>query len=252
MKATLPSSPFPPQAFIDLADAEDQHWWFRARSQILIWILKTRVYGLSNFLEVGCGTGYVLRSISDALPCVGLEATEYFQDGMLIAMQRVPNCHFRQLDATEMAEADVYDCIGSFDVLEHIQADERVLLNFHRALRSGGFLVLTVPQHAWLWSGADEFAHHVRRYSRSELREKVLRAGFHIQECTSFVSILLPVMALQRLTASRKTYRLADELRINPIVNSMLYFVMQLEIVLLRAGLRFPAGGSLLLLARKP
>ena len=133
--------------------------------------------GITNFLEVGCGTGFVISGIAKAFPYLELEASEYFEDGLVFARQRLPQCRFRQLDATAMAEQDAYDCIGSFDVIEHIDADETVLSNFHRALRPGGFLLLTVPQHPWLWSSADEYAHHVRRYTAQELRRKVLHAG---------------------------------------------------------------------------
>ena len=55
-----------------------------------------------------------------------------------------------QLDATAMAEENAYDCSDSLDVIEHIESDELVLSNFIRALRPGGFLLLTVPQHPWL------------------------------------------------------------------------------------------------------
>jgi SAM-dependent methyltransferase len=151
-----------------------------------------------------------------------------------------------------MSDVNAYDCIGSFDVIEHIDDDECVLFNFHRALRPGGFLLLTVPQHPWLWSAADDYAHHVRRYTYPELRRKVRASGFRIEYCTSFVSLLLPLMALQRLSSRHQTYNLEDEFKISPLLNAVLYLVMQLELLLLRLGLRFPAGGSLLLLARKP
>lgn len=151
-----------------------------------------------------------------------------------------------------MAEDSAYDCIGSFDVIEHIDDDELVLYNFHRALRSGGFLLLTVPQHPWLWSSADAYAHHVRRYTRSELRAKVMKAGFRILDCSSFVSLLLPLMVLQRLTSRHEPYDPDDEFKISPFLNQCLYFVMRFEVFLLRLGLRFPVGGSLLLLAQKP
>jgi hypothetical protein len=36
------------------------------------------------------------------------------------------------------------------------------------------------------------------------------------------------------------------------VFNGFLFLVMQIELILLKLGLRFPAGGSLLLLARKP
>jgi hypothetical protein len=59
-------------------------------------------------------------------------------------------------------------------------------------------------------------------------------------------------MALQRLSSRNKNYNPNDEFKINTLLNAALYLIMQLELTLLRLGLRFPAGGSLLLLARKP
>jgi SAM-dependent methyltransferase len=245
-------SPFPKQAFEYLALAESKHWWFRARNRAIVWILRSRVRGIKSFLEVGCGTGFVISGIAKAFPALELEASEYFEEGLVFARQRLPQCRFRQLDATAMSEQNAYDCIGSFDVIEHIDADECVLSNFNRALRPGGFLLLTVPQHPWLWSSADDYAHHVRRYTVQELRRKVLHAGFRIEYCTSFVSLLLPLMALQRLSSRNQNYNPDDEFKISSVLNTALYLIMQLELALLRLGLRFPAGGSLLLLARKP
>jgi SAM-dependent methyltransferase len=244
--------PFPQDAFDYLASAESRHWWFLSRNQIITWVLKSKVGRLANLLEVGCGTGFVISGIAKAFPSLKLEASEYFEDGLVFARQRLPKCRFRQLDATAMAEENAYDCIGSFDVIEHIDADETVLFNFNRALRPGGFLVLTVPQHPWLWSAADDYAHHVRRYTANELRRKVMHAGFRIEYSTSFVSLLLPLMAPQRLSSRNQSYNPDDEFKISSLLNAALYLVMQLELILLRLGLRFPAGGSLLLLARKP
>ena len=249
----VPSNdPFPINAFSYLASVEASHWWFRSRNQIIIWILRVKVRSFKNFLEVGCGTGYVISGVARSFPAVRLEASEFFEHGLVFAKQRVPSCTFRPLDATTMTEHNSYDCIGSFDVIEHIQADELALSNFYRALRSGGQLLLTVPQHPWLWSAADDYAHHVRRYGRSDLLKKVRRAGFHLEYCTSFVSLLLPLMAVQRVSARNKTYDPDSEFKTTLLLNNLLFLVMQIELVLLKLGLRFPAGGSLLLLARKP
>lgn len=246
------STPFPESSFAYLAKSEKSHWWFRARNKIILWALAYKCHAIRNMLEDGCGTGYVTSGISETFPELELEASEYFQDGLVFARQRVPQCQFRQLDATAMEDENTYDCVGSFDVLEHIDDDELVLANFHRALRPRGYLMLTVPQHPWMWSAADNHAHHVRRYTCSELRKKVLCAGFRIVYCTSFISLLLPLMVLQRLSSRDQAYNPDSEFKISPVLNTMLYQVMQLEFTLLRLGLRFPVGGSLLLLARKP
>ena len=245
-------TPYPGDAFAYFAKAEDQHWWFRSRNQIIIWILKSRAARLHSFLEVGCGTGYVINGIARVFPWLKLEASEYFEDGLAFAKQRLSGCSFRQLDARAMIETETYDCIGSFDVIEHIDADQVVLANFYRALRPGGVLLLTVPQHPWLWSATDDYAHHLRRYTRNDLGSKVLRAGFQIEYCSSFVSLLLPVMALQRLSSRTCKYDPDSEFKINPLLNQLLFLIMQFELAVMKFGLRFPVGGSLLLLARKP
>jgi len=244
--------PFPESAFQQLALVESKHWWFRSRNHFIIWVLRSKAAGIKRFLEVGCGTGFVITGIAKAFPKLELEASEYFEEGLVFARQRLPRCQFRLLDAISMSDESIYDCIGSFDVIEHIGSDQIVLLNFYRALRRGGFLLLTVPQHPWLWSSADDYARHVRRYTVTELRRKVLHAGFQIDYCTSFVSLLLALMALQRLLSRKHNYNPEYEFKINPFLNLVLYLVMRFELILLRLGLRFPAGGSLLLLARKP
>ena len=95
-----------------------------------------------------------------------------------------------------------FDVVGTFDVLEHLVEDERALAQMFNAARPGGGLLVTVPQHRFLWSESDRFAMHQRRYSRTELRKKVESAGFQIERITSFNSLLLPLMILSRLTES--------------------------------------------------
>ena len=140
-----------------------------------------------------------------------------------------------------------------FDVLEHIEDDALVLAQAHRALRHGGRLMITVPQHPFLWSQYDEHAHHVRRYSARDLRDKVVAAGFRIVMMTSFVSLALPLMALSRFMrrAPRAGFDVLAELRVGRLANYLLESVLALERVLIRIGARFPAGGSLLLLAQR-
>ena len=65
------------------------------------------------------------------------------------------------MDARRIPFEDEFDVIGAFDVLEHIKEDEQVLVQMHRAVKSGGGIMLTVPQHMFLWSEQDVQAHHV-------------------------------------------------------------------------------------------
>ena len=217
---------------------------------IVLWALKTKIEPFNVFLEIGCGTGYVLEGISRSLSDVELYGSEYFEEGLEHARKRVPAAHLMQLDATTLKDVDRYDVIGAFDVIEHIEEDELVLNNLARAIRPGGALILTVPQHRWLWSEVDEFACHVRRYTRSELISKVKKAGLQVDYTNSFVALLVPLMWLSRRKANKKHEPMA-EFTIPRWLNKSLEIVMRIEFFLLRSGVRFPFGGSLLLIAKK-
>ena len=180
--------------FKDLAEVEAANFWFRARNKIILWALCKYAPTLKSFLEIGCGTGFVIASVAKQFPDARLLGSEFLEEGLVYARQRVPGAEFAQMDARNIPYAAELDAIGAFDVLEHIEQDEVVLQQINQALKPGGFVFITVPQHRWLWSGVDEYACHVRRYSADELHRKVTQAGFDIVRSASFVSTLLPVM----------------------------------------------------------
>jgi len=70
---------------------------------------------------------------------------------------------------------------------------------------------------------------------------------------TSFVSLLLPLMMLSRLTrrAPRRGYDVLAELRVGRLTNFVLQSVLALERALIAIGVGFPVGGSLLVVARR-
>lgn len=248
------SEGFDPALFAELAALESRNFWFRARNRLLVWALRRHFPGAANFLEVGCGTGFVLQGIAAAFPALTLCASEVQTEGLAYAAERVPRAQFLQMDARRMPFDREFDVIGAFDVIEHIAEDETVLAAMYRAVRPGGGILLTVPQHPSLWSEYDVRAHHVRRYTAGELRHKLTRSGFEIVKMTSFVSLLLPLMLLsrrsQRVTGA--DYDPLAELRIAPVANALLEYVLDAERLLIRAGLPLPAGGSLLAVARRP
>lgn len=248
------SEGFDPALFAELAGLEQGNFWFRARNRLILWALHRYVPAFSNFLEVGCGTGYVLQGVAEAFPGACICGTEAQTEGLQFAADRVPRASFLQMDARQMPFDGEFDVIGAFDVIEHIHEDEAVLAQLRRALRPGASLLLTVPQHPFLWSEYDVRAHHVRRYTGCELRQKLARAGFDIVKMTSFVSVLLPLMMLSRLT--RRTdaadYDPLAELRIGTLANALLERALDAERLLIRAGLPLPFGGSLLAVARRP
>jgi len=193
-----------------------------------------------------------LQGLHAALPALKLTASDAAGGGLEIARSRVPAASFIQEDARALDARNAFDVVGAFDVLEHIPEDEAVMAGLFRAARPGGGALITVPQHQWLWSRADDFGHHVRRYRRIEMVEKLRRAGFEIVRATSFISLLLPALAISRwLDARRTTPFDCREFEVSSTVNAGLSSVLSIERGLIRAGVSWPAGGSLLVVARK-
>lgn len=184
-----------------------------------------------------------------------LLGSEYLEEGLVYARQRVPTAEFTQMDARLIPHESDLDAIGAFDLLEHIEEDDIVLQQVYKALKPGGVLFITVPQHHWLWGTTDDFACHVRRYAANELHQKVFRAGFKVIRSTSFVSSLLPAMYLTRLLQRNKAVMNIDDvtgLHVNLILNKILEWLLCFELAVIRAGISLPVGGSRLLVARKP
>ena len=244
---------FDTRSFELLRDAEAGSFWFRARSHLVVWTLRRYFSGARSFLEVGCGTGFVLQGLREAFPQLQLTGAELFEEGLAVARRRVPDATLLQADARALAFDAEFDVVGSFDVLEHIEEDELALAAIVRAARPGGGVVLTVPQHPRLWSAADEFGKHVRRYRRRDLVAKAEWAGLRVERVTSFVSLLLPLMVVSRVTHRRmdESYDPLAELRLSRPLDLSLERVMDLERTLIRAGVSLPVGGSLLVVARR-
>ena len=250
------SDGFNPEFFRLMVEVEPRHFWFVARNRILMDVMRKYFPEPEQVLEIGCGTGFVLSAMRAAFPRAQFSGSDIFTEGLAFTAQRVPDAFLFQMDARHVPFHEQFDLIGAFDVLEHIEEDESVLKQIYHACKPGGGIVLTVPQHRWLWSRVDDFAHHKRRYEREELLQKVRRAGFRIEYATSFVSLLLPLMLASR--GMKKSGANMDEqmqavgLKVGVLANAVLKAVMRIETGLLKLGLSLPLGGSLLLVAGKP
>jgi SAM-dependent methyltransferase len=237
-------------SFAQLAAIEDGHFWFTTRNALIAWLVRRHAPDARRALEIGCGTGFTLRALRQALPKATITASELHSRGLTHARERHPaGVEFLQMDARQVRLDSALDLVGAFDVLEHIADDRAVIGQIHKALKPGGILVASVPQHPWLWSAADDIAHHQRRYRRGELATKLADAGLSVLYRTSFAALTLPLLAVARLRARKAM--IEAEARPPRLVNAALTTVFNVEHTLRRAGLPLPVGGSQILVARK-
>lgn len=156
----------------------------------------------------------------------------------------------RQIDALRIPFENEFDIVGAYDVLEHIEDDRAALAEFRKACRRGGGILLTVPQHGWLWSPSDTCASHFRRYESGPLLRMLRECGFEPLGWSSFMTVNLPAIYLRNCFLRGSGRSPAWKAPIAPI-NWLLERGMEADRRLIRAGWRLPAGASLLVAARR-
>ena len=240
-------------SFAHLAQLEATSFWFRARNRLVAQLLRRHFPSARKLLEIGSGTGYVLAGLRRALPQLELVGAELHTAGLRFASERLPGVELYQMDGRHIPFESEFDVVSALDVIEHVDEDSRVLAEMHRATRPGGGLIVSVPQHPWLWSAADDFSHHVRRYRRRELAGRVESAGFEVVQMTSFVTTLLPVLAVsRRRLPSLDEFDPGGEYRLPRVIDRLLEGCLDAERFLIGRGFSLPAGGSLFVVGRKP
>jgi len=247
---------YPSSGFDVTDEIENESFWVRSRSRLLKREVLKAVSGkyLPSFFEIGCGTGNFLRALSfdSSLRLLGSEI--YLRGLQSAVAHQSSNIEYIQLDATEIPFESSFDAVGAFDVLEHIQDDVSVLHGIYRSLKPGGSLILTVPQHQFLWSSLDEFVHHRRRYSRKDLIKKIRSGGFQIEYVSSFVFMLFPLMLISRFLARNKkvtTKNFDNQVHFSPLINWVFDVFMRIDEVMITWRFSLPWGGSLLVVAKK-
>lgn len=80
----------------------------------------------------------------------------------------------------------VFDLICAFDVIEHVDDDERALAELARVAAPGAALITSVPLHQEQWTSFDDFVGHRRRYEPEELVAKLARHGLTVERSAVF------------------------------------------------------------------
>jgi len=256
-------SSYDPTLYESLIAVEEKHFWFRARNRAITAVFESVRAGLKpgyRVLEVGCGTGNVLRELQASAVGGTVIGMDLHLEGLHHAKRRVNPALLVQADAAKPPFSVRFDVVGLFDVIEHLDDDVAVLRQLRQLLTANGALLLTVPAHMRLWSYFDVGAHHRRRYEIGELHDKLVAAGYSVEYLTPYMSVLQPVLwAGRRLAAKGRTpptdaasaWSLAEtDLKVRPVSGAVLSFLLGMEIPWLRARRELPIGASLVAVAR--
>lgn len=253
-------SSYDPSCFDALAEVEEKHFWFRARTLVISTLVRQITADLPpgyRVLEVGCGTGNILRALEQACPAGSVTGMDLHREGLSYARRR-SSCRLLQADIHRPPFTGAFDVIGAFDVLEHLPDDARVLRDLEAMLKPGGALLVTVPAHPSLWSYFDEYSHHCRRYTRADLRYKLRNSGYQIEYLTEYMAAIFPLMYVARKLAGiraghdRDVRQLAArDLKVVPVLNDLLAHVFSSEARWIARRHKMPFGASLVAIARK-
>jgi SAM-dependent methyltransferase len=147
-----------------------------------------------HVLDVGCGNG--MHTLKAAEYCRTIIGIDYNADSLDCALrlakgQEQKNVMFRKINLEEeplpFAHSS-FDKVLFLDTLEHLREREKVLREIKRVLKRGGMLLLSAPNRETSWKGMQEKAgissyadpDHKIEYSRAELMEELITAGFRL------------------------------------------------------------------------
>jgi ubiquinone/menaquinone biosynthesis C-methylase UbiE len=237
---------------------EQTHWWYKARRRIVEFYL---AQGFAS--RQGC-------TILDIASACGANLDYYKKYGTVcgvdISETSINYCKKRGI--TNVLKADAhhlpfgessFDIVLALDALEHFSDDRRVLAEIYRVLRQNGTLIVSSPAFNLLWSQHDEAFHHVRRYTRRELKDKLASAGFSVVYATYWSCLLFfPVFFLRRgrdllrqLMKSKRQPVSDFGMTIPPVIMKLLDGLAQGEAFFIKRRVTFPLGVSVFSVARK-
>lgn len=122
-------------------------------------------YMHGKVLEVGCGEGYGVGILAPATS--EYVAIDKYQTHLDNYKETLPQLSFIQVGVPPLKFPDNYfDAVVSFQVIEHIEEDKRLIAEISRVLKPKGVLLLTTPNRLM---SLTRNPWHIREYTVAEL-----------------------------------------------------------------------------------
>lgn len=248
------------QYFEEYYHLERVNWWFTVRRKILserINHLLNQPKGMQS-LNIGAATG----TTSDMLTDFGEVMSVEYDAQCCNYTKTFLSTPIIQGSITELPFAnDSYDLVCAFDVIEHVEEDGKAIAEMIRVCKPGGHIAITVPAYMFLWGSHDLVNHHYRRYTLQQLTRLIHQHQGDIIYKTYFNSILfIPIAAfrivtqlIEKIKGKTSTIAQSDHtiLGTNGFFNSLLAGIFKIDYYLLKWGIRFPFGVSIMIFFQK-
>lgn len=235
-----------------MAEHEQSYWWHLGRLEIIQTYVKRASRNRSNpaILNVGCGTGGTI----DMLEKFGKVDNVDTSDDAIAFVKKLGHKNIAKVDGIELPFEDkVYDLVGAFDVLEHIEDHKNALSEWKRVLKDDGAIVITVPAYQWLWSEHDVSLHHRRRYTVKSLMAVAAEVGLMSERKSYAISFSLPLVAGFRFAGKilgRKADSETSYVPVPRVINKLFTALLKVE-AKMHNTVSLPAGTSVVAILRK-
>ena len=230
------------------------HWWRYGTNTFFARIVSDLVSHGDLVLDHGCGVGDLITLLKGKYCTVGIDA---FPAAVRYARDANPNSLVAQGDIMALPFCDAsFDAVVSLDVLYHanVTDDTEAMAEIWRILKPGGRVFLQLPAYEWLRSGHDVVAMTRKRYTATEVRACLEKAGFVPERIgyrmTLFFFVAATIRLLKRGQSNNKKPATSDMKMESPLVNAVLKKVVGIENAVTRY-INFPFGLSVVAVARK-
>jgi len=229
---------------------EATHFWFRGFRQFVAPAIERIAAGGRNLtmLDCGCGTGYNAATL--LAPYGHAFGFDLTPAGLTFARRAGIPVVRADMHAIPFATGQ-FDLATSFDVLQYVEDDYKVMGDIARLIKPGGSVIVTASAMNVLRGGHAGTWPEVRRYSTGRLRSILETAGLRVEHVTHLFAALFPALVLARAINRGAT---GDDWEMNipaAPVNEALTMVLALEAVVSRY-IPMPFGSSVLAVATKP